>query len=47
MLWIIVGIVVLAAAVWAFWPRARGVSQSDVRRTRAITQGRSEEHGRP
>ena len=40
LLWIIIGIVVVAAGVWAFWPRRRGVVDGDVRRSRRTTQGK-------
>lgn len=46
MLWIVVGIVVLAIAAWAFWPRAGGLNDGDVRRKIAIRQGRATAEGR-
>lgn len=30
-IWIVVAVVVLAGAVFAFWPRAKSVSDNDVR----------------
>jgi hypothetical protein len=40
MVWIIAGVVVLALAGFAFWPRRRGVVDSEVRQERRRDQGR-------
>ena len=37
--WIIVGIVVVALAVWALWPRMKGVSDGHVIDSRRTTHG--------
>lgn len=47
MLWIVVGVVVLAIAAWAFWPRVGGVDDGNARRKIAISQGRGTAEGRP
>lgn len=41
--WIIVGVVVLAAAVYAFWPRRRGVVDSDALALRRNSHGEAED----
>lgn len=50
MLWIILGIVavlVLAVAVWAYWPRAGGVSDHQWQRNKAHARDRGTREGRP
>jgi hypothetical protein len=42
-IWIVVGVVVLAAAVYAFWPRAKGVVDSDAINLGRDAHGKSEE----
>ena len=37
-LWII-GAVVLAVVVWAFWPRRRGIADRELELKRSITEG--------
>jgi hypothetical protein len=45
--WIIVAVVVVALAVWAFWPRRRGITDADVRRSLRKTQADLDEFRRP
>jgi hypothetical protein len=40
MLWIIVAVVVVALATFAFWPHRRGVVDGKVSRSRGINEGR-------
>ena len=47
MLWIIIGVVVVALAVFAFWPRARGISDRSVLDHRRRDQGQSENYDNP
>lgn len=47
MVWIIAGIVVLAAASWAFWPRRRGIVDGDVRKLERRSQGGTENYNNP
>jgi hypothetical protein len=42
-IWIVVGVVAVAAAVYAFWPRAGGLD-SRVNRASAIAQGRADDY---
>ena len=39
--WIVVGVVVLALAAWAFYPRRRGVVDGEVKLSRKKLQGRT------
>ena len=41
MWWILAAVVVLALAVYAFWPRNRGIVDGEVRRSRRRDQGRA------
>ncbi|CAI9419838.1 hypothetical protein [Nocardioides sp. T2.26MG-1] len=43
-LWILIGIVVLGLAGWAFWPGRRGVVDGDVRRARVLDKGKVENY---
>ena len=45
--WIVIGIVVLGAAGWAFWPRRRGVVDGRVRRSQMLDQGKGENYNNP
>ena len=45
--WTIIGVVVLAAAVWAFWPRRGGIDGERMRRSRHIDEGRAEQYRPP
>jgi hypothetical protein len=45
--WIVVGVVVLALAVFAFWPRKRGIVDGSVRSARRLDQGRAENYDNP
>ncbi|MDI6908854.1 hypothetical protein [Nocardioides sp.] len=50
MVWIIVGIVVIvvvAAAVWAFWPSRSGIVDGDVRGLKRRSQGDVENYNNP
>ena len=40
LIWIVVGVVVVAVGVWAFWPRRRGVAEGEVWDSRAKTIGK-------
>lgn len=37
--WIVVGIAVVAVGLWAFWPRRRGIVDGQVQSVRSRTQG--------
>ncbi len=45
MIWILIGIVVLALAVFAFWPRKKGVVDNAVVRGKRTTAGRGDYFG--
>ncbi|WP_395655909.1 hypothetical protein [Nocardioides sp.] len=45
--WIIVGVVVVALAVFAFWPRKRGIVDGEVRQSRRRDQGVVEPYDNP
>ena len=47
LVWIIVGVVVLAVAGWAFWPRRRGVADAEVRGLKRRSQGDVENFNNP
>jgi hypothetical protein len=40
----IIGVVVLAAVVWAFWPRRRGIADGELSRRRARAETRAARH---
>lgn len=42
--WIIIGLVVLGLAGWAFWPGRRGIVDGDVHRARMHDKGRVENY---
>ena len=45
--WIVIGVVVLAIGGWAFWPHRRGVADGDVRRSQLLDQGKGENYNNP
>ena len=45
--WIVIGIVVLGIAGWAFLPRRRGVVDGRVRRSQMLDQGKGENYNNP
>jgi hypothetical protein len=47
MWWIVVAVVALALAVYAFWPRKRGIVDGEVRRSRRRTQGEVQSYSNP
>ena len=47
MWWIVVAVVVLALALYAFWPRKRGIVDRRALRSRAVDQGKAEPYSGP
>ncbi len=47
MAWIIIGVVLLTATGWAFWPRRRGIVDGDVRKLKRRSQGGTENYNNP
>ena len=45
--WIVIAVVVIALAVFAFWPRRRGIVDGEVRSSRRLDQGRVENYDNP
>ncbi|MEP9365526.1 hypothetical protein ABLE68_21340 [Nocardioides sp. CN2-186] len=46
-IWIVVGVVVLALAGWAFFPRRRGVMDGEIERSQRTLEGRAGIYDRP
>jgi hypothetical protein len=47
MVWIVVAVIVVAIATWAFWPRKRGIADGKALRSRAVDQGKAQPYGNP
>ena len=45
--WILIGVAVAALAVFAFWPRRKGVVDGEVRQSRRRDQGLAEPYDNP
>ena len=45
--WIVVGVIVLALVAFAFWPRRRGVVDSEVRSLRRGAHAKGQNHSNP
>lgn len=47
MWWIVVAVLVLVVAAWAFWPRRRGIADGKALRSRAVDQGKAQPYSNP
>lgn len=45
--WVVIAVVVVALATFAFWPRRRGVVDGEVRAQRRLDQGKAENYDNP
>lgn len=46
-IWIVIAAVVITLAVFAFWPRRRGIADGEVRQSRLRDKGNAENYNNP